>query len=684
MPFNVRLLDQLSYDEVEPLLEDYIADAINQFAGSKVGQVYVKAHPEGGGDWISTFIEMAYLYHECTLPKLTKGDVQQLMENTLPRKITLLDRRETENAITELVAFWNFLKADYKLRSAGAIAKYLTSIEGKFTDWMFDPARGGIAKSFITQGIEAGYDMTNQADLSAFQAAYNEGIRSGDRAPLIPLETPAQMPASLSSMMSSLESELGEDSAAFMGELLEAANELGAMMSAATGEPTSGLAVLEQAFNEVEAEISEAEKAFTDEKKALLKAQVITQSEPGTILKDFQTLLEAIGSQGLTVSAKRQHIPTQQLADINQRLAHPIQIDLSRPQQKSYPHIHGLYMLLKATGMVQLSPKGKQYQLTLNPRIYESWQQLNPTEQYCTLFEAWIVRSRAEMLGEDRFMGDGNSCLNSWPSLSAKQPATYANYAAQDSLRYFPTYHNLALMDLFGIVTVTSGKPGKGKGWRVKKVEITPFGDALMTLATSARLTSGYFWPSADDPTLPFNELQAAFSPYFLEWRQTLAVPTAHFTTGRHIFKVSLGKCWRRLSIAAEATLAQLGQLILDSVDFDNDHLDKFTYQNELGVAIDVMHPYMDDADRFTDEVKVGSLPLSVGSKMQYLFDFGDSWKFEVLLKAVEPEPEQSSAKSKQKASLAKASKRNRRQQPIGEVLESYGEAPTQYGGDDW
>ena len=185
MSFNIRQLDKLDYDDVEPILPAYIDAILDEFVTSKVGQVYVKGHPEGGG-WIGTFIEIGYMYGELTLPKMTKGAVQELMEYTLPRKITLMDPSEVEDAIPELVAFWTFLKEDYKLRSAGAIANYLQSIETKFTDWMFDSARGGLAKSFVTQGMAAGHDMTTEEGLQAFQEEYNQGIRSG-KSPSLPM-----------------------------------------------------------------------------------------------------------------------------------------------------------------------------------------------------------------------------------------------------------------------------------------------------------------------------------------------------------------------------------------------------------------------------------------------------------------------------------------------------------------
>lgn len=43
-----------------------------------------------------------------------------------------------------------------QLKNANAICKYLNSIENTFSDWMLDPARGGMAKSFFMSGMQAG------------------------------------------------------------------------------------------------------------------------------------------------------------------------------------------------------------------------------------------------------------------------------------------------------------------------------------------------------------------------------------------------------------------------------------------------------------------------------------------------------------------------------------------------
>lgn len=79
MTFNLRQLDNLSYDEVEPILDDYIQGAINEFVNSPEGEDHLKTYPSGGS-WIGSFIELGYNYGETTLPRMTKGDVQTLME----------------------------------------------------------------------------------------------------------------------------------------------------------------------------------------------------------------------------------------------------------------------------------------------------------------------------------------------------------------------------------------------------------------------------------------------------------------------------------------------------------------------------------------------------------------------------------------------------------------------------
>ena len=685
MAFNIHRLDNLDFDDAEPLLEEYIISAIEAFVESAVGRDYTKDHPEGG-NWIGTFMEMAYLYEGLTLPKMTKSSVQSIMEYTLPRKLTLLDPSDTDDAIPELAAFWTFLKQEYKLRSAGAIAKYLLSIQDKFRDWMFDSSRGGISKQFVIKGMEAGYDMTTPEGAAAFQAEYNERIKTEPQAairpmPMYPMTAP---PPDVQQMLDQLGVELpGVGSpvnpAALMNQILSAIEQKEATLEKAAAAPP--LTDMRAIRAELVGEAFEEELSLSPEDSAILEAQTITETSPGSILQDFRTILDFIGSDGIPASGKRHHIPLKLLIELNQRLSKPVDIALKRPLQKSYPPIQGLYLLLRATGMVEIAAQGKQHRLKLNPKIFDSWRELNPTERYFTLLEAWLVRGYEEMLGEDHSgpFSEGELCFKGWSRLTEKKKISYAKYADQEQLNFFPKFSNLALMEMFGLLKITPGKPELGKGWRFRQVEALPFGKALMTLVKNTYLNNQLQWASQADPTTPFNELQFVFQPYFPEWRKSLEVPLHAFRPGRYIFKVSLGKIWRRIAISGEATLDVLSELILDSVNFDFDHLDQFIYNNEVGRKVEVVHPEA-DGDYFTDEVKIGSLPLSEGNVMQYVFDFGDWWEFEVQLEAIEPES--ATEEGSQKTRTRKRRKPPSRK-PLGEILEVHGEAPPQYPDED-
>ena len=172
MTFNLTQLDSLTYDEAEPLLESYIEGAIETFAHSPEGQAYLETH-ETLGSWIGSFLELAYLYEEYTLSMMAFPHVQEIMESLFPRKITLLDPSQADDAIPELLCFWQFLKRQYKLKKADSIIKYLASIESTFPSLMNDPHSGGFLKNLLLQGHELGFDMTSEEGLQAFQEHFN-------------------------------------------------------------------------------------------------------------------------------------------------------------------------------------------------------------------------------------------------------------------------------------------------------------------------------------------------------------------------------------------------------------------------------------------------------------------------------------------------------------------------------
>ena len=382
---------------------------------------------------------------------------------------------------------------------------------------------------------------------------------------------------------------------------------------------------------------------LTDEHVRTLRALRVDENRPGTILHDFGALLAFVRGRDLPVSKAHQLLPLKVLPQTNALLRHPIEVRLQRPQLKSYPHVQGLYLLLRATGLGQIGGTPAKPLLLIDRSVHEAWSALNPTERYFTLLEAWLLRGRPEIVGERKgAFGFPMRQFADAAALLHRAGAEGLPIADNDEAAWFwydaPGRMGIALLEMFGLATVVSRPPQDGEGWVVDCVYRTPLGGAVFALLHEA-VFSDYEKVAelADTPQRSLGALQPVFAPYVPQWQHSLALPSWVFRGGRHIFKVSLGRgLWRRIAIDAGEPLDVLAGAILDAYAFDHDHLYEFSYRNRFGVDESVHHPYMDEGP-WTSEVRVGDVPLAVGQSMTYLFDFGDQWEFGVTLEQIEP-----------------------------------------------
>ena len=127
---------------------------------------------------------------------------------------------------------------------------------------------------------------------------------------------------------------------------------------------------------------------------------------------------------------------------------------------------------------------------------------------------------------------------------------------------------------------------------------------------------------------------------------------------GNYIFKVSLEKTvWRMISIGFNHSLDDLHLAIQDAFDFDNDHLYSFFMDGKRYSRDRYESPNCEDGP-YADEAIIGEISLYTGQKILYLFDYGDSWEFEVQLLKI-----------------------NEGEEPVKapQIIDSKGEAPEQY-----
>lgn len=396
-----------------------------------------------------------------------------------------------------------------------------------------------------------------------------------------------------------------------------------------------------------------------------LKNQHFNDNEPGTLLKDFSSLLDFIDPKGIPVSKKNHLFAIKLLPSLNQLMSRPLDIKLKRPQQKSFPHINALYLLLRASGLTHIVSEKKQVKLMLNSEILAVWNSLNPSERYFALFYAWWHRGSDEIIGErsqgfmqNYFYESGNFFQQTLgKGLDIK--TINRNF---DFLRYRPGIHYLALMELFGLIQINLDSELSKEIWPIVKIKPTTWGTAVLKCFSRdiAFFEDFTFEASDKDQDESWGSELKTYIPTWKKNLDQLEIPD--IKEGAIIFKVSLGKVYRKLAVPNNTILDEFADSILKAFNFSNDHLYEFKFKNEYGVTERIVHSYeKDDYEEYTSDYAVGELPLYEGMEFLFNFDYGDDWRFLLLVESFTVDD----------STLAEA-----------KVIEQYGKPPEQYP--DW
>lgn len=370
----------------------------------------------------------------------------------------------------------------------------------------------------------------------------------------------------------------------------------------------------------------------------ILKKQQFGDTKPGTLLKDFNSLLEFIGKTGIAVSEKNQLFAQNTLAELNRLLTHPLEMKLKRPVQKSFPHINGLYLLLRSSGLSYIVPDGKKTKLMLYEDVLADWKKLTPAECYFSLLQAFYYRADGEMIGErtDGFgFGCFKECLSFFQNDLGKRIDVKSNRDNMYMLRFSPGLHNLALMELFGFIEIECTAANENETWPVAKITPTDWGRAIFGYFAQNNLAMSFLEFDDELVQLSPNIWETEFKKYIPDWKRSL-LQVEHKPTeeGSYIFKVTLGKASCKLGVPSGLSLDELAYGILDAFNFDSDHLYEFIYKNQYGIEERIVHSYMDD-ELSADDCAVGYLPLYKGMSFIFHFDFGDDWEFKIQVEAM-------------------------------------------------
>lgn len=179
MDFDIHQLEKLDPygDEATDAAEGYADALTGQFRDSPEGEACLKVVPEIGY-WTNRFVYLLFVYCRRSVANLMLEDVEEILTDVFPRKITPESPESANEIIPELIAFWEFLQREYDLPECERVLKYLHYLGPGYADIMNDPSRFGPTKAFVMAGREAGFDMTREEEMHKFALLYNAFLQS--------------------------------------------------------------------------------------------------------------------------------------------------------------------------------------------------------------------------------------------------------------------------------------------------------------------------------------------------------------------------------------------------------------------------------------------------------------------------------------------------------------------------
>ena len=171
---EISLKDFVTKDCMGDLMEkwDLFLELSNQLTeefieSSEAGEV-------SKASWIAKLsCEFLGNYQGRTLGGVYIVEIEDFLEFTIPRKVTLKSKAEALDTINGMIAFWKFLKRAYKHPLADEVIDYLEQVSSDFQEWMFDRNKAGMSKDFLMSMNEAGVDSDDQSAVDEFMVEYN-------------------------------------------------------------------------------------------------------------------------------------------------------------------------------------------------------------------------------------------------------------------------------------------------------------------------------------------------------------------------------------------------------------------------------------------------------------------------------------------------------------------------------
>lgn len=376
------------------------------------------------------------------------------------------------------------------------------------------------------------------------------------------------------------------------------------------------------------------------------------------IVRDFNAFVAYWGQASSPKLTKSKTSPTvADLLALNGLMHAPVPLGAAKPAQSDFILLNIFFQLGLTAELYRIRHDAKgNPTLELCPARVEVYQRMTDDERYGFLLEAFVCYLDWEQAFE-------NSMVLSFPFATALPVGKPMDVGNVGKLRYLPK--SLAIVfNAFGWLEFTTDpavKPPSKHYLPLKTITLTEIGHKIFGVLKKVtvywsgrdpRLTPSMeelIYGSADNAAdTPPEELDffEAFYPVFPGWKVEarlfpIEIP---FEAGDLTLKISLdAQCYRVICIPAAATFHHLHQAIQHLFHFDHDHMYAFFLNGAEHMRDgNVLYgPEWEPGDEGypSDLFRLGEVGLYAGRKIRYLFDFGDNWRFDVLVQDVSPAP---------------------------------------------
>ncbi|WP_194841058.1 plasmid pRiA4b ORF-3 family protein [Sporosarcina cascadiensis] len=404
---------------------------------------------------------------------------------------------------------------------------------------------------------------------------------------------------------------------------------------------------------------------------------------PADLISDFDAFLAYCRENSVTLSKKNELISRKHLVELNQRLH--VQALAAKPSspQVQYPYINFLFHLAISSRLLQIDRHTATAKLIASKRL-DLFEKFNDNEKYYAMLEAlWIdidwdklkeSTSRLPVLQVTPVFSVLCKADTSKKIVLVNPKTDIGQFLSNIFIEW---HHFLKYFEWLGFWNCEDDFERMNEHYRkgvyfAKSIIVTEFGKEIMSILLfkrnleawniTLRKTNGEpeWFPGAaletlygfslDDTDyehfadeveadhseesfrLPF---QAAFPGD--ELQKGLPRDQKRFMEGVYTFKVSFERgIWRKMVLPGNLTMHKLHECIVNSFDFDDDHLYSFFMDNQLWSRNCIASPLDDFGHPDASKVRIDSLGLLPGQQFLYLYDYGDEWTFEILMERID------------------------------------------------